>query len=268
MWECPNLFPVGDPALGLWALTVSVWPSLGAHAFIGRFDGERFTPESDTVLDVDGGSFAHLATVAPDGRVLQWAWLNEQRAQHRTDAGGWAGAMSVPREIGLDAQRRLTIRPAAEMAHLRTALVEPGADGVRQGRHLDIEAEFALRDDQPVGLILAASPDGGERTRVVYRPQARQLTIERSRSSLDAEVSRQDVQGLLVLDDGEPLRLRVLLDASVLEVYANERLCLSTRLYPTRGDSDRVSAFCDGGASTVVRLQAWATGEAMPGRSA
>jgi beta-fructofuranosidase len=268
MWECPNLFPVGDPALGLWALTVSVWPSLGAHAFIGRFDGERFTPESDTVLDVDGGSFAHLATVAPDGRVLQWAWLNEQRAQHRTDAGGWAGAMSVPREIGLDAQRRLTIRPAAEMAHLRTALVEPGADGVRQGRHLDIEAEFALRDDQPVGLILAASPDGGDRTRVVYRPQARQLTIERSRSSLDAEVSRQDVQGLLVLDDGEPLRLRVLLDASVLEVYANERLCLSTRLYPTRGDSDRVSAFCDGGASTVVRLQAWATGEAMPGRSA
>jgi beta-fructofuranosidase len=76
------------------------------------------------------------------------------------------------------------------------------------------------------------------------------------------------VQGLLVLDDGEPLRLRVLLDASVLEVYANERLCLSTRLYPTRGDSDRVSAFCDGGASTVAGLQAWATGEAMPGRSA
>jgi beta-fructofuranosidase len=179
--------------------------------------------------------------------------------------------MSVPREIGLDAQRRLTIRPAAEMARLRTATVEPDTNSVYRGRHLDIEAEFALRDDQPVGLVLAASPDGTadmERTRLVFRPQARRLTIERSRSSLDAEVSRQDVHGLLVLDEGEPLRLRVLLDASVLEVYANDRLCLSTRLYPTRMDSDRVSAFCDGAGSAVAWLQVWATGEALPGREA
>ena len=173
---------------------------------------------------------------------------------------------SSKEELAAAAMVRVLDLALAEVERLRTALVEPDADGVRRGRHLDIEAAFTLRDDQPVGLVLAATPDGEERTRVVYRPQARRLTIERSRSSLDAEVSRQDVQGLLVLDDGEPLRLRVLLDASVLEVYANERLCLSTRLYPTRGDSDRASAFCDGSASALAQLQVWATGEVMPDR--
>jgi beta-fructofuranosidase len=54
------------------------------------------------------------------------------------------------------------------------------------------------------------------------------------------------------------LDLRVLLDNSVLEVYANDRICLSTRLYPTRPDSVLASAFSDGPAT--LDLKAWAMG--------
>ena len=42
---------------------------------------------------------------------------------------------------------------------------------------------------------------------------------------------------------------RVLLDASVLEVYANDRICLSTRVYPTLPDSVSASACRTGSAS-------------------
>lgn len=265
MWECPNFFPLG----GKWVLTVSVWPNLGAHALIGRFENERFVPESDCVLDVDGGAFAHLTMEAPDGRRLQWAWMNEQREQDQIDADGWAGAMTVPRELSLDDRGRLTLRPVAEIAALRTAPLALTASGATRGellqfagRSLDIEASFTLRDRRKVGLSLLASPDGSEATRIVYWPEARRLTIERARSSVNPKTRRQDLHGLLCLDDGEPLRLRVLLDHSVLEVYANERLCLSTRVYPALPSSVHGSAFTEGDAE--LALSAWSMGSIHP----
>ena len=268
MWECPNFFPIGDK----WVLTVSHWLLLGAHVFVGRFENERFIPEWDEVLDLDGGSFAHLTMQAPDGRAIQWAWMNEQREQALIDADGWAGAMTVPRELSLDARGRLQLRPVRELAALRQAplaLTAAGAGpGVVQrfsGRHLDIEAVFTLHevgDHQKVGMTLLTAPDGSETTRVVFWPDARRLSIVRSHSSLDARVRRQDVHGHLELAPGEPLRLRVLLDASVLEVYANERLCLSTRLYPTRADSVLGTVFVEGKATAEMR--AWEMGQMMP----
>mgnify|MGYP003525609678 CR=1 FL=1 len=58
------------------------------------------------------------------------------------------------------------------------------------------------------------------------------------------------------LDEGEPLELRVLLDHSVLEVYANRRVCLSTRVYPVGEGNVLGTAFVDGEAE--VELRAWA----------
>lgn len=265
MWECPNFFPIGDR----WVLTVSLWPNLGAHAFVGRFENERFVPESDAPLDVDAGAFAHLTMRAPDGRALQWAWMNEQREQDQIDADGWAGAMTVPRELRLDERGRLLQRPVAEIAALRTgsAAIEPtgAARGERarfRGRALDIEASFVLRDRQKAGLVLCASPDGSEATRIVYWPEARRLTIERSRSSINARTRRQDVHGQINLDRGEPLNLRVLLDHSVLEVFANERLCLSTRIYPALQSSVNGGAWADGDAD--VSIAAWTMGRIQP----
>jgi beta-fructofuranosidase len=267
MWECPNFFPLGER----WVLTVSIWPCLGAHAFVGRFEDERFVPESDAVLDVDAGAFAHLATRGPDGRTLQWAWLNEQREQGLIDADGWAGALTVPRELLLDDRARLITWPAAEIAALRSAEVPVAhtgsTRGVRHtfsGRCLDIEARFTLRDRQKLGITVLASPDGREATRIVFWPDARRLLIERSRSSLDAGTRRQDVFGLLCLDEGEALNLRVLLDHSVLEVYANGRLTLCTRIYPTQAASVLGNSFVEGDAD--VSLRAWAMRGILPER--
>lgn len=265
MWECPNFFPLGNR----WILTVSIWPNLGAHAFIGRFENERFIPESNTVLDVDAGAFAHLTLLAPDERRLQWAWMNEQRAQNHIDAGGWAGAMSVPRELSLDSKGRLNMRPAAELFALRESAQYIEYTGAStgtvcrfEGNCLDLEASFILRDKAKVGLTLLASPDGRESTRIVYWPDARRLTIERARSSLDEKVRCQDLFGQLYLDADEPLNLRVLLDHSVLEVYANDRLCLSTRVYPNDERSLLGTAFVEG--ASKVTLHAWRMGAIHP----
>ena len=286
MWECPNLLPLAGPGSEQrWALTVSNWPNLGALAFVGRFEDERFVSESDSVLDPDGSAFAHLAMTAPDGRVLQWAWLDEQRDAQQIDAEGWAGALTVPRELRLDGQQRLCSRPVAELSELRLGRVElqaaegPGAAsgasatartaparGVRQrfaGRHLDIHAHFDLHDQRNAGLTVLASPDGRERTRIVYHPEARRVVIDRSRSSIDTGTRLQNQQGELVLAPGEPLDLRVLVDASVIEVFANERLCLSSRVYPALSASVQAELCAEGEAD--VDVQVWEMGSIFSG---
>lgn len=258
MWECPNLLPLGER----WLLTVSMWPCLGALAFVGRFEDERFIAEHEAVLDGDGSAFAHLAMTAPDGRVLQWAWLTEQRDAQQVEADGWAGALSVPRELALDGELRPCSRPVAELAALRRRRVEPtpdaGGPGVRQrfaGRHLDIEARFVLHERRDAGLTVLASPDGREATRIVYRADARRLVIERARCSIDAGTRRQDQQAVLLLAPGEALELRVLVDASVIEVWANGRVALASRVYPALAASVLATAFSDGAAD--LSLQAW-----------
>ena len=261
MWECPNFFPIGDR----WILTVSLWQGLGAHWFVGRFENEAFIAEGDGVLDVDAGSFAHLAMRAPDGRTLQWGWINEQREQDEIDAAGWAGAMSVPRELSIDADNRLNLRPVKELERLRQGHAPLTSTGEKKGelhrfagRHLDIEANFTLRDRQKVGLTLLMAEDGSELTRIVFWPDARRLFIERSRASSNPKTRRQDVWGTLILRDDEPLCLRVLLDGSALEVYANDRLCLTTRIYPEKETSTIGSVFVDGDAD--VALNVWTMG--------
>lgn len=261
MWECPNFFPLGDK----WVLIWSGWLGLGVHAYVGRFENERFVPEWDGPHDVDAGAFAHLAMIAPDQRRLQWAWINEQREQRLIDADGWAGALTVPRQLALDDAGRLLVRPVDELVRLREApvrLAPTGAErGVLQrfeGRHLDIEARFQPPGRDKLGLAVACAPDGSESTRIVYWPDARRLSIERANSSLMPGVRRQDVHAHLALTHGEPLRLRVLLDASVLEVYANDRVSLSTRIYPSRADSVQAHAFAEG--RTELALQVWQMG--------
>ena len=64
----------------------------------------------------------------------------------------------------------------------------------------------------------------------------------------------------LALGEGEPLQLRVFVDRSVVEVFANGRQCLAVRVYPEREDSVGVSLRSQGGPSVVGSLRAWRMG--------
>ena len=52
-------------------------------------------------------------------------------------------------------------------------------------------------------------------------------------------------------------RRQFFFDDLVIEVFANGRLCLTSRVYPTRDDSVGVAAFAIGGRAMLRRLDAW-----------
>jgi len=55
----------------------------------------------------------------------------------------------------------------------------------------------------------------------------------------------------------EPLKLRVFIDRSVVEVFINGRQCLTVRVYPDRQDSLGVSLRAQSKDARLLSLDAW-----------
>jgi sucrose-6-phosphate hydrolase SacC (GH32 family) len=68
----------------------------------------------------------------------------------------------------------------------------------------------------------------------------------------------------LALAPGEPLRLRVYVDRSIVEVFANDRQAVARCVYPTRADSLGVTLYSDGAPATVTLARGWKMAAANP----
>jgi sucrose-6-phosphate hydrolase SacC (GH32 family) len=105
MWECPDVFALGDRHL----LIVS--PNEGVDrpkvfAITGTLDYAtgRFTQESHRLVDHGFDFYAPQTFQDAGGRRILIGWMeNWARKAWPTKAHGWAGAMTVPRIVGLRA---------------------------------------------------------------------------------------------------------------------------------------------------------------------
>ena len=66
------------------------------------------------------------------------------------------------------------------------------------------------------------------------------------------------------LERGELLRLHVCVDRSVLEVFVNGRLCMTSRIFPTRPDSTGVGLLAAGGSATLRSMDVWSMNPIRP----
>jgi len=275
MWECPQLAPLGE----LHLLMFSVWddrieptdqrppPLQYPVVLLGTFDGRTFHPRSLQRLDHGPECYAPALMVDPNGRVLTWGWSWEALTQNGRERQGWAGCLTFPRLLTLQSDGRLGIDVAPEVAALRGVGAVVGAAELRtgsptlagpmSGEAVDIEARFQVHESSRIGLVVRASPDRQEKTGIFYDSLTRRLEVERDDSSLWPEAVGGICGGPLDLDPGEPLELRVLIDRSIVEVFANGRFALTARIYPTRDDSIGVEACAVRGAGTVERLAVW-----------
>ncbi len=127
VWECPQLFRLGDR----WVLVVSLIEELGRPepgpvvALLGDLqvgDGLTFVPDTVTAVDTGPACYAPQVLVRPD-RVLLWGWSWEHgRSAEESDAAGWSGVLTLPRELTLDGDV-LVSTPARELVGLRGAEV-------------------------------------------------------------------------------------------------------------------------------------------------
>ena len=206
----------------------------------------------------------------PNDRRLQFGWLWEGRSDEAQWAAGWAGVMSLPRVFSLSEDNLLRFEPAPELKQLRGThqsvkdftILPISLTQFReiQGDCLEIQAEFVLDAATEVGIGVRCAPYGAERTLIRYDRLQGMLLIDRRRSSLSEDVERDIRSGPLTLAVGESLFLHIFLDRSVIEVFANNRLCMSSRIYPARTDSLGVRFFASGGSARIKVLDVWEMG--------
>lgn len=264
MWECPSFFPLRDQHV----LVISPIPLRKSLFLVGAYADLAFTPESRGVVDNGGYYYAPQTVLDDRGRRLMWGWLWEGRPAEACREAGWAGVMSLPRILDLGPSGTLTIEPAPELATLRGPHIQrtdvdiaPSGSSVLddvRGDCLELDAVIELGGASTVTIAVRCSPDGEEQTRIVYDCRDRRLRIDRGRASLDSSVALEARDARLPLGEGEPLRLRIFLDRSVLEVFANGRVCLTSRIYPTRSDSLGVTVAAAGGRARLRSLDVWA----------
>ncbi len=272
---CPDFFQLGDRHVLL-----AISHSRGARYYLGRYENETFYPEEHHRMNWPGGTcFAPESLLDGHGRRIMWAWALDRRTEEQTRKAGWSGTMTLPRVLSLGDDGGLRIEPVAELEALRSnhrrveslavaAGAEVSIDDVR-GDCLELDVEIETAGVGEVGLKVRRSPGGEEETAIAYDSERQCLRIDVERSSLDPEIVYRTYcmragenpavtaqEAPLELAPGEPLKLRVFLDRSILEVLANGRQCVTQRIYPTRGDSLGVSAFIRGGDATMT-LDAW-----------
>jgi levanase/fructan beta-fructosidase/levanbiose-producing levanase len=258
VWECPDLVPLdvdGDPTEEWWVLLLSI-NSIGERAdpdgssmvyFVGRFDGHEFTSDDGSRWDrLDHGrDFYAGVTFAnvPGDRRIMLGWLSNWRYASQVPTAPWRGAMSLPRELALrhvDGRVRLVQSlPAEVLGRLRRVAVGQAGAAAQAIRVpamgstlLDVtwmehgpEADLEITS----GAVTVA--------RLAYDPGREELRFER----LDPYGVHPDFASVrrtrLPPREGG-LRLHVVLDAGLLEVFADDGMVVLSYLLVPGADSD------------------------------
>ena len=181
--------------------------------------------------------------------------------------------MSLPRVLWLGEDETLRMRPPEELKTLRCnpkkmenlsvkADSEAPLKGIN-GNCLELNMEILTDSAEQVGVRVCCSPDGEEQTVVFYDAVEKKLKIDTTKSSL-GEGPKSVEGGPFELRPEESLNLRIFLDKSVVEVFANDRQAVMRRIYPTRADSQDVILFSNGGDARVKSVEAWEMAPANP----
>jgi beta-fructofuranosidase len=238
-------------------------------ALTGRIEGDRFVVAGAQRLGIGPDFYAPAVTIAPDGRRMLFGWIPEDPPLKRSRRT-WAGALTLPRVVSIDPDGHLRITVAAEVAHaagpsqhLPDARIEDGDAWVRifDSRHFEIRLDVAAAGAASIRFDLAG--DAGRVAEIRFDPADRLLTVARTGRIV---VAGRDPHGSATMPPtaDDVLHLRVILDGSILELVADDRVTATARLPDVGGGSRTISCTPFGGACELTRIELSAFSERIP----
>ena len=260
-WELPYLLPFGDKDV----LIIGVSP---VRYWVGRYDRNAlaFTPDRPEaeILDVSKHYYApnpHLVDQQGPGgaqRRLMFGWVRGGKSP-TSGVPYWDGNHSLPRVLTLE-NGKLIQNPVPELQALRHDHVQvtdrsittpaPRLLGDFTGNALEIIAVFDPKDAtaRRFGIKVRASADGKEQATIYYEPSSGRFGV--SGTMVDREIGDKAEFPL-----GQPIRLHVFLDRSVLEVFAAGRV-ITRRTYANPANQG-VDVFSEGGNVNLKSFDLW-----------
>ncbi|MQG18936.1 MAG: glycoside hydrolase family 32 protein [SAR202 cluster bacterium] len=252
-----------------------------SHYYIGTYDPikHKFSPETHGRMNygpwMSSSLHAASATIDSKGRCI--AIFNTIEGKEQTQ-NSTKGIMTLPRHLYLK-NNYLNIEPIEELKQLRfnekklKGFNIPANNQIDikeiQGKSIEIELIINPKQAREVGINVLQSPNKEEYTKISFLKGNHtegypfeniidSLQIDVSNSSLRKNVkARSPETGPLKLEKDEPLELRIFIDRSIVEVFANKKQCLTLRTYPAFKNSNRISIFSKGSDADLISLRSW-----------
>ncbi|WP_328505789.1 glycoside hydrolase family 32 protein [Streptomyces sp. NBC_00391] len=276
-WECPQYATFGD---GRGVLIVSDWTPQGGPSHttvhVGREEDGRFTATWPPVrLDHGPDFYAPALLRAPEeGRWLLWGWAWEARDDSWAHEAGWAGTLTLPRELTLADDGTVGQRPARELLALRgeravhrsgNATVSGPVELGEVSRSFDLTATLTADPHGATGLRLVTSADGAEYLDITFDAATGRLTVDRGHASLDvrARAGTYSLPCPGAKGPGAAVQLRVVVDRSIAEIHLATGQVLTLRFYPVGDGPWRLQARSTGPGPGGFTVEAW---DLNPGR--
>ena len=267
--SCADFFMLGDKHVLL-----CISHQLGCRYYVGTWKNEQFYPESHSRMSwVDNSFFAPESLVDESGRRIMWAWLLDAPGLGFNFKNGWSGTLALPRVLTLNSKGELMLDVPDEIKALRYRPLKLSNFEVERDSEIEIgnlksnSLELSIlmegSDAFEYGVKVCVSPDRTEETVLSYRNNEGILCVDATKSGPE-HLAGDIEKAPFMLDSNEALNLRVFVDKSVVEIFANGRQAISRRIYPSRSDSLGVSIFSRGGPLLVGSFESWEISPSNP----
>jgi beta-fructofuranosidase len=158
--------------------------------------------------------------------------------------------MDVPKEI-----EALRYRPFKQEDFEVQSGKEMVIDEIRSNS-LELAIDMESVDASEYGVKVCVSSDGQEETVISYDASKGKLKVDTRKSGPEGTPKNVEA-GPFSLKANERLKLRIFVDKSVVEVFANSRQAVMRRIFPSQPDSLGVSIFSINGSTKVNVLKSW-----------
>ncbi len=261
MCECPNFFQFDDRHV----LICSPWQTDDAFYYSGELEERGLDYDQTGRVDYGKSLFAPQVFQDKKGRWLMFGWLKERRTVEAHKTVGWAGVMSLPRQLTLGPDGSLQSQPVPELQKLRgdqlvlenmSILAGSERPLLVQGNCLEIQIDL-LSKTGIGGLKVCCAPDDSEYTLISYDASTNEIALDTQHASLSPEAMQERHTYTLPDTDSQPHKLHIFIDRSVIEIFTTDRQCLTTRMYPTNPDSLGIKLFAQGSNLHVPHMSIW-----------
>lgn len=219
MWECPDFFELAGKDIlllspqGIEAQGQKYLNLFQTGYFVGNFDYSTNTFEHGGFTELDHGHdfYATQTTLAPDGRRLVFGWMDMWESEFPEKADGWAGALTLPRELELK-DDQLYMRPVKETVQLRTAEISAWNKQVTEKTLLcenehQAEIDLTLTTDQAFELA--------------FTDQDKQVKLTFDQATHTFTLLNGDARYASIKPNAE-FKLQIFIDTSSLEIFIND----------------------------------------------
>ena len=222
MWECPDFFPLGDKHVLLISTRGKVRWKVGTYA------NQRFTPEKEGVVDW-GSYYAAKTMLDRDGHRILWGWITETRPDVELIAAGWAGVMSLPRVLSLNANGELQseVCPIVRSLRMDHTRISPDKDSPTREQVLN---ELRIRD-LCAELELELRPKNDKFGLRLQSEEGNFIIISCSNNDDARQLQVNSVSAPLSGSPGSAIRLHIFVDGSVVELFVNNSAAITARMY-------------------------------------